>query len=179
VHTDLDRLRQRSRWLAALTLTLFALTAAVLLLPIGYVLVRQLARHDPITPLMFGALLLWLPACCYLYALWAIRAGFKEFGRGGVFGPVIASSCTHAGWALAIGGTLSAVGVPNLTRLLVEYRVFAPTARQFAGILQFDVAYLAVGVVGLALILMGGLLTRAAELQAEAAELRDELGGFV
>ena len=42
----------------------------------------------------------------------------------------------------------------------------------------FDVAYLAVGVVGLALVLLGRLLHWAGELQSEAAALKDELGGF-
>jgi hypothetical protein len=43
---------------------------------------------------------------------------------------------------------------------------------------MFDVAYLAVGVVGLALVLLGQLLRWAGELQGEAAALRDEVGSF-
>jgi hypothetical protein len=68
------------------------------------------------------------------------------------------------------------VGVPNLLWILSFAGLIDPG--QWAGILHFDVAHLAVGVVGLALILLGKLLRRAAELQAEADALKDELGGF-
>jgi hypothetical protein len=45
-------------------------------------------------------------------------------------------------------------------------------------VLTFDTAYLAVGVVGLALLLMGRLLQRASEIQNEAAAMRSELDEF-
>lgn len=166
--TDADQLRRHSLWLSRLTLFLFlatfALTAGVQL--VG--LIFSAARGTAPPAALGNAALLWVPVPFYLYALWAIRGVFSSFARGGTLGPAIASGCVHAGWALAIGATLSAVGVPNLARLVWGR----------GSLLIFDVAYLAVGVVGLSLILLGRLLARAAEAQREAAALREELGGF-
>ena len=166
--TDLDQLRRHSLWLSRLTLFLLIGTALVILLPYLLHFTRPAgpggdARH----PFTAGALL-WLPSIFYLYSLWAIRSGFRAFAAGGVFGPAIADGCTRAGLALAIGATLSAVGVPNLFRLISGS----------GAVLHFDPAYLAVGVVGLALLLLGRLLRRAAALQRETAELRSELSEF-
>ena len=165
---EADQLRRHSLWLSRLTLFLFLATFAV---TVGLQLVGLIisAVRGTAPPAAMGsAALLWLPVPFYLYALWAIRGVFRDFARGGTLGPAIASGCVHAGGALAIGATLSAVGVPNLARLI----------RGGGSFLMFDVAYLAVGVVGLALILLGRLLARAAEAQSEAAALREELGGF-
>ena len=166
--TDVDQLRRHSLWLARLTLFLFAATALVTVLPLAVWAVLGTLRGEPIPPPLAFTALLWLPVPFYLYALWAIRGAFRSFALGGTFGPAIASGCTRAGFALAAGATLSALVVPNLMRL-VHGR---------GGFLTFDVAYLAVGVVGLALILLGRLLARAAEVQSEAARLQEELGGF-
>jgi hypothetical protein len=157
--TDIAQLRRHSLWLSRLTLFLLAATALVTVAPmlIGFALAP--ARGLP--PALAFAAVLWLPVPFYLYALWAIRGVFRSLAAGGTFGPAIAAGCTRAGFALAIGGTLSAVGVPNVMRVLHGQ----------GGILVFDVAYLAVGVVGLALILLGRLLGRAASLE-------EELGGF-
>ncbi|HYJ52289.1 MAG TPA: hypothetical protein VEW04_03870 [Allosphingosinicella sp.] len=157
--TDIDQLRRHSLWLSRLTLVLLVATALVTVAPvlIGFALAP--ARGLP--PALAFTAVLWMPVPFYLYALWAIRGAFRGFAAGGTFGPAIAAGCTRAGFALAIGGTLSAVGVPNVMRVLHGQ----------GGILSFDVAYLAVGVVGLAMILLGRLLARAAAIE-------DELGGF-
>lgn len=157
--SDVEQLRRHSLWLSRLTLGLLAATFVVTMLPvaIGF----GLAPLRGLPPPLARAALTWLPVPCYLYALWAIRGGFRDFAAGGTFGPAIAQGCTRAGWALALGAALSAVGVPNAMRLVYGQ----------GGLLQFDVAYLAVGVVGLALILLGRLLARAARLE-------EELGGF-
>jgi hypothetical protein len=165
---DVDQLRRHSLWLSRLTLVLFAATFLVTVgVQLTGLIVALISGEGP-PPAMRWTALIWLPVPFYLYALWAIRGAFRSFALGGTFGPAIASGCVRAGWALAIGATLSAVGVPNLLRL----------AGGRGGLLMFDVAYLAVGVVGLALILLGRLLARAAEVQREAADLREELGGF-
>ena len=157
--SSIAQLRRHSLWLSRLTLFLLVATALVTVAPvlIGFALAP--ARGLP--PALAFTAVLWMPVPFYLYALWAIRGVFQGFATGGTFGPAIAAGCTRAGFALAIGGTLSAVGVPNAMRLLHGQ----------GGILLFDVAYLAVGVVGLALILLGRLLRRAATLE-------EELGGF-
>ena len=170
---DVDGLRRQSLWFSRLTLILFLATSAILLIFVLGASVRPDRWH------FFGKLLVrWSPALFYLYALWAIRGGFRDFARGGVFGDAIASGCSRAGWALAIGGTLSAVGVPNLIRILSDAGLLRRDPDEWAGVLVFDVAYLAVGLIGLALILLGRLLRLAGATQREAAELRDELGSF-
>ena len=123
-------------------------------------------------------MLRWSPSILYLYSLWSIRQGFKDFAIGGVLGPAIAAGCFRAGIALALGASLSAVGVPNLARILIDRGLIDPSIGLFHGVLVFDTAYLAVGVVGLALMLLGRLLRRASEIQAEAAALRNELDEF-
>jgi hypothetical protein len=127
---------------------------------------------------MLRALVMALPSIPYLYAIWAISRAFAGFAKGGVFGESMASGCFRAGLALAIGATLSAVGVPNLLRTLAEAGLIEPSSPRFSAVLIFDTAYLAVGVVGLALLLLGRLLSRAAELQSETAALRSELSEF-
>ncbi|HMJ92618.1 MAG TPA: hypothetical protein VK472_00815 [Allosphingosinicella sp.] len=170
---DVDGLRRQSLWFSRLTLTLFLATSAILAIFVMGATVHP-EKLD-----FFGRLLVrWSPALFYLYALWAIRGGFRDFALGGVFGDAIASGCSRAGWALAIGGTLSAIGVPNLIRILDDAGLLRREPGEWAGLLVFDVAYLAVGVVGLALILLGRLLRLAGETQREAADLRDELGSF-
>lgn len=164
--TDIDQLSRHSLWLSRLTLGLLVATAALILAT--FLIGPFRAAEDG---LLLANLLHWLPTLFYLYALWAIHRAFRHFAQGGVFGPAIAAGCTHAGIALAAGGALSAVGIPNLRRLLSD----SPGG----SFLHFDTAYLAVGVVGLALVLLGRLLSHAAELQAEAAALKTELGEFL
>lgn len=164
--TDVEQLRRHSLWLSRLTLGLLVATAALILTIFLIGPVRA-----PLGGVLLAHLLHWLPALFYLYALWAIHRAFRTFARGGIFGPAIAAGCTQAGIALAVGGALSAVGIPTLRRLLID------SSR--GSFLHFDTAYLAVGVVGLALVLLGRLLSHAAELQAEAAALKTELGEFL
>ncbi len=159
-------LRRQSLWLARLSLILLVATALVTVAPVLIGLALTPARGFP-APLAWAAIL-WLPVPFYLYALWAIRGAFRSFADGGAFGPAIAAGCTRAGIALALGAALSAIGVPNAMRWVHGQ----------GGLLHFDVAYLAVGVVGLALVLLGRLLARAAEVQREADRLAEELGGF-
>ena len=171
--TDVELLRTHSLWLSRLTLFLLMGTALIIgihTFPVAGGTVEQ-ARAP-------GAILQWLPSAFYLYALWAIRSGFREFAIGGVLGPVIAEGCIRAGISMAIGATLSAVGVPNLVRMLSDWGMINGQGDRFDGFLIFDTAYLALGVVGLALVLLGHLLRRASAIQREAASLRLELDEF-
>ena len=176
--TDVEQLRRHSLWLSRLTLFLLVATALLIIVPTLYGF-TQLERFGMrFWPVLIRALVLWSPTVFYLYSLWAIRGGFQSFAAGGVFGPAIAAGCTRAGVALAIGATLSAVGLPNMMNVLRNAGLLEGLGPSFSGVLIFDTAYLAVGVVGLALILLGRLLARAAEIQADAARMQDELGGF-
>jgi len=170
--SDLAGLRRQSLWLARLTLWLFWATALILLM----VLTFPAFGHVRLLPA--ARLLPWLPAIAYLYALWAIRGAFRGFALGGAFGEAMARGCGRAGIALALGGTLSAVGVPNLLRWLTAAGVIERIPGQWSGVLVFDIAYLAAGVVGLALALIGRLMRLAGQVQSEAEALREEVGAF-
>ncbi len=170
----MDLLRKHSLWLSRLTLTLLVATAFVIALPP----IALSSGGKIAAPIFWATMLQWSPSILYLYSLWSIRQGFRDFAIGGVLGPAIATGCFRAGIALALGASLSAVGVPNLARILIDRGLIDPSIGPFPGVLVFDTAYLAVGVVGLALMLLGRLLRRASEIQAEAAALRNELDEF-
>jgi energy-converting hydrogenase Eha subunit A len=172
-----ERLRRHSRWLARLTMALLTACALVILVPTLLGL-ASLAQGERLAPRVALALVFWSPSLFYLFALAAIARAFGSFARGGVFGPAMARGCRSAGTALALGATMSALGVPNLLRLLAEAGFVVPPRTGYGTVLIFDTAYLAVGVVGIALFLLGGLIDRAAELQREAGALRAELGEF-
>jgi len=156
--TDAAQLRRHSLRMARLTFFLFAGTFLAVVVPtlIGFALTP--ARGLP--PALAFAAVLWMPVPFYLYALWAIRGAFLGFAAGGSLGSAIATGCMRAGVALAIGGALSAIGVPNVMRLLL--------AR--GGPVIIDIAYLAVAAIGLALILVGRLL---AEAQPDPVRLEE------
>lgn len=173
----LERLRRHSLWLSRLTLGLFCATGLIVLLPTGIGL-ATMAQGQPVAPRILFVFVLWFPAFFYLYALWAIGRSFGAFARGALFGAEMARGCRRAGIALAIGAAISAIGVSNALRLLAQHGLVPGSERRFAPLLIFDTAYLAVGVVGIALFLLGGLIDRAAEVQQEAQALRAELGEF-
>lgn len=172
---DVELLRRQSRWFGHATLTLLVLTALVILVPTVVSVIVLVERGERWTELAGWSLLFWSPAIFYLYALWTIRSAFASFAKGGVFGPSIATGCVRGGAGLAIGGTMSAVGVPNLQRIVGLAGIPGRSFGHLGSVLDFDTAYLAVGVIGIALILLGRLLARATELQAEASRLRGEL----
>ncbi|MEO6226183.1 MAG: hypothetical protein ABIO80_10105 [Sphingomicrobium sp.] len=172
---DMGLLRRQSRWFGRSTLVLLVLTALAILVPTIMALTILIGRGGHWVELIAWSLLTWSPTVFYLYALWAIRGAFSNFAEGGVFGSAIASGCTRAGAALALGGTMSAVGVPNLNWLLKLPDVPGGRERAMGSVLHFDTAYLAVGVIGIGLVLLGRLLAHAAELQAEASRLKVEL----
>ncbi len=176
--SDGDRLRRDSLRLSRIMLVLVACTALLILLPTFISLAARGASGDARQALLRWCVVIGFPSVFYLYALWAFRAIFRGFAVNGVFGSSLSRGCSRAGVALALGATVSAVVAPNLLRLLGSdvgdgYLGAGPT------LLRFDLAYLAVGAVGLALVLLGRLLARAAEAQQENARLRDELDGFL
>jgi hypothetical protein len=173
----IERLRLHSLWLSRLTLFLLVATALLALIPIirrfGTVVRSGAAASDLLFQVVF-----WLPTLFYLYALWALARAFGSFARGGLLGSAMARGCRRAGVALAAGATGSALVVPNAIRLLAQNGLVPESLRRWGAVLITDTAYLAVGVVGIALFLLGGLIERAAEVQQEAQALRAELGEF-
>ena len=176
---EVRRLRAQARGLSRLTLGLLAVTIAALLVPglIGLAVASQ--RGMALAPILGHTALIWSPAILYLYAIWALHRAFAVIGGGSLFADAIARGCSRAGLALACGAVLSAIVVPNALRLIHGPGGPGQGSPALLGLVRPDLAYLAVGVVGLALLLLGRLLARAAAVQARSAALEDELGGFV
>ncbi len=165
-----SRLLQHSRWLTRIADFMLAGTVAALLLPTLFMLTEH-----PAAELLRGELVVhWLVPLPYLFAVFSIRQAFAAYARGGVLGQVMVRACRLAGWALAVGAAISAFGLPLLVRW------FATTAHPMSRtVMVFDVAYVAIGVVGLALVLLGGLIRRAIETEERVHALEDELTEFL
>lgn len=165
-----SRLQQHSRWLTRIADFMLFGTLAALVLPGLYVLTKVPAA-EVFGGEFFVRLLTPVPN---LYAVIAIRQAFAAYARGGVLGPVMVRACRHAGGALAVGAGVSAFGLPLLLGWL------ATTGHPMSGtVMVFDVAYVAVGVVGLALVLLGGLIRRAIGVEERMHALERELTEFV
>lgn len=162
-------LQRHSRWLTRIADFMLAGTLAALLLPPLLVLTRY-----PASEVLHGELFVhWLVPLPYLYAVFAIRQAFAAYAAGGVLGQVMVRACRRAGAALAAGAGISAFGLPLLMRW------WAPSDGLARSYMVFDVAYMAIGVVGLALVLLAGLLRRAIDTQARMDVLERELEAFV
>ena len=158
----MSSLEWHSRWLRAILAALIGLVVAAILLDSLVSLTADRVKGWPARPLLH-ALVRWGPAVFYLWALWSIRRALGDVAAGRSFQPAFARRLRDVGLGLAAGALMSAVVQPNLMRLLS-----APGLRfPFAAWGHFDVAYIAVGAIGLALILLSRLLARAAEMQAE------------
>lgn len=167
---ELNRLHARSRWLRA------AVTVLVMLLVMVAALTFVLGLRSGSVSVVRGSwfeittswLVFWAPAAFYLWALWAIRRALGAVASGRYFHPALARSLRDVGIGLGAGGATSAIIQPNVMRLMSD----AGWGRQaFASYGHFDVAYAAVGAVGLALVLLSRVLHRAAEIQAELDEI--------
>ena len=169
-HISTPGLQQHSRWLTRIADVMLVGTVAVLVLPALVALMRAPAAA------VLGVQVLphWLATLPYLFAVFAIRQGFAGYARGGVLGHVMARACRQAGSALVIGAGVSVFGMPLLVRWLA-----APGNHLRGTLMVFDPAYVAIGVVGLALVLLGGLLERAVEAQERMQALERELTEFV
>lgn len=164
------RLQRHSRWLAHVADFMLLGTVAALTLPVLLALPRV-----PAADLIGGGLLEhWIVPLPHLYAVFAVRQAFAAYARGGVLGRVMTGACRRAGWALAVGAAVSAFGAPLLGRWLDS-----PRYPGSGTVMMFDTAYMATGVVGLALVLLAGLIERAVEAEARVQALEGELKEFV
>lgn len=164
------RLRSRSRWLRRAVTGLLGLLLLAVAISFVHALRSEAPLHDQANHFTRAAgwLVFWAPAAFYLWALWAIRRALGDVAAGRYFHPALARSLRDVGIGLGAGGATSAVIQPNLMRLMSD----AGWGRQiFASYGHFDVAYAAVGAVGLALVLLSRVLHRAAEIQAELDEI--------
>ena len=167
---ELGRVQARSRWLCAAVTGLVSLLTLVLAFSLfGAAAAPPGALGGADLPRRLTTWFVhWAPALFYLWALVAVRRALGDIATGRFFTPALARALREVGLALGAGGATSAFVQPNLMRLMQD----AGWGRQvFASYAHFDVAYAAVGAVGLALVLLSHVLTRAAEIQAELDEI--------
>ncbi len=163
---DLPYLQGRSRWLRRAVSGLVAglLLAAAISLAAGLQSNPDVRDHGDVAGRAASWLVFWAPGVFYLYALWAIRRALGAVAAGRHFHPALARALRDVGIGLGAGGAMSAIVQPNLMRIMSDAG-WGPQV--FASYGHFDVAYAAVGAVGLALVLLSRVLGRAAEIQAE------------
>jgi Protein of unknown function (DUF2975) len=165
---DLAALQRQSRWLRALLTALMALLGALILLSwFAPVVTFGREGRPPRSELpeqLLAGLVMWGPAVLYYWALWAVRRALGQIAAGRLFRPAVAASLRDVGLGLAGGAVASSLLQPNAMRLFNDaYGRDLP----FAAYGHFDPAYLAVGCIGLALVLLSRVMQRAAEMQAE------------
>ena len=164
---DLARLSRHSRWLRdALTVAMVLLAAMILMVWLSPLWLFGRPDHPPRSELpqaVLGGFVWWGPALFYYWALWGVRRTLADVAAGRMFQPGLARGLRDVGVGLAGGAIMSALVQPNVMRLLNETGASYP----WAGYLHFDVAYLAVGTVGLALVLLSRIVRSAADMKAE------------
>jgi len=149
----IDTLRARARilmWLVTVPFVLLLTAAAILIL----------------APLWTGrfsgqALIVYLPMCIYVWAIWMVRQALRSIASGAVFGQVVPRLLWRVGAALFAGGLINVFGVTLLTRLIYGRGAYA----------AFDGAAITLGVIGATLVLV-------AQLLAQASAMREELDEF-
>jgi hypothetical protein len=98
------------------------------------------------------------PAVFYLAAVWSIGKAMRELSCGRLIKPTMSDALRKVGLALGFGGITSVFLVTNIARLLHGGS---------GGWLHFDVAGMTLGIIGGALFLLGRVMDRANEVQAE------------
>ena len=148
---------RRARWASILATAVVAVFALVLAGEAA-----MLARQgDPRAAA--GQLAFRLPLIVDLWAAWTLRCAFASLARGALFDRVVPRLLRQLGGALALGGATSVVLAP------LAQRAVAGTAR--GAYLAFDPAAITLGVVGLLLVLLARLFSRAGRMRVELDEI--------
>jgi hypothetical protein len=173
--SSLDGLRVRSSALARATGALFWLASACVVVPTFIGLAVAVSRGFTLAPIFSRMLAVWSPGAAYLYAIWALHCGLRDFGKEAGLACSLARACRRAGSSLAIGAVLSAVASPLATGLLAgRFSVQA----NLGSFVRPDLAYFALAIVGVSLVLIGHLLAVADTYRVRAAALEEELQEF-
>jgi hypothetical protein len=102
------------------------------------------------------------PAIAYLVALWRLSEALGKIGKGTPFNAAAARALRRVG--------LSLVGGAILTLLMPWVHLLAGGA-SYPRLIDFDVATLVIGAIGLALIFLARLVEHAGVVQAELDEM--------
>jgi hypothetical protein len=123
--------------------------------------------------------LYWSPAPFYLWALWALRRTFRDVAAGAAFTPAVARALRRLGLANVVGGSLGLFMVPILK--LARRGAHVAAMERLASIDFDDVlmwTYLMLIFMGITLLLLSRLMTRAVAFRARNEALERELEGF-
>ena len=135
--------------------TVFFVIAAMAVSIAAPVLRGAVAPSDPVA---LVGLVGQMPALFYLGAMLGIGQALGRLAQGRPIQPTLANALRRVGLALSGGGIVSVFMVTNLVRWISGGR---------GGYLNFDVAGMTLALTGIALILLGHVVTAAVRLQAE------------
>ncbi len=155
-----DHFRAHCRLLRIATLAVFAGLALLFALGVAgppWLSAAGAAALDPETR-RWLSLVFALPACGYLFALWAVQRALADLAAGHLFHDTVAQAMRRIGAGVLIGALLNVVVVINLTRWILDGH---------GSYLYFDLSGIVLGVVGAALILLARLIDQARALQSE------------
>lgn len=176
LRADATLLRRQSGRFATLVIAMVMLLVAVIALSLFGISQVPEAR---LAGIIVRQAIDWLALVFYLWGLFAIRRTFRDIAAGGLFEPAISRGLRHLGLAVLGGSAASAVVVPNLRRLAMRTGLLEDTLRPWEAVAHFDVAFVMLGVVGFALILLSRLIGVAGDFRARANALETELGEFL
>jgi hypothetical protein len=155
-----EALRSGARRLRWWTTLLILFVAAVMVLEIA-ARAGAFGAADP--PYRLGLDLLFaIPILIYLGALWRVRRAFSAIAEGALFTPEVATAMRHVGLLLTAGAGAAFVINPYLHRLAAD---------DYPRLVEFDVATLVIGAVGIALTFIARLFDQAVRLQREMDEI--------
>lgn len=167
-------LKRQSLLLGGLTGIVVLLVGAVVALPYFIFPAMHAGRpgYPPVSDLLPGAavaLAYWSPTLFYLAALLFMARMFGQVAAGRPIWRATAGGLGLTGWALMLGGVMTVLIQPRLMQLDWVREIMVQQGRHAAvgGILHFDVPAIVIGIVGLAMLLLGGLLRRAESIEAE------------
>ena len=149
---------RRSRWLDRLALAILACLLFALAAEAAAVF-----RHARYGPDLWNWIAYRLPMAFYLSAIWTMHRAFARFAAGELFDQVLPPSLTRLGLALAGGAATSVLITPICLRL-----IGGPRHGAFAA---FDPPAITVGLVGLLLVVLADLFSRAGAMRRELDEI--------
>jgi len=161
---SLSALATRMRDLATVVLVILGLSVAAQPVLLVISSLREDAPPAVMAQDLGQALIRMTPAIFYVSALWAVRRIFSELARRDrPFGPALAKGLRGVGWSLAWGAGMDVVGSPMLLRWT--------DGERGGSVAHYIPAAVALGVVGLALVVLARLLDQASAIQDELDQI--------
>jgi hypothetical protein len=153
----MDAIQTRSRWLKYLTTCISAVLVLALVIESDMII-----RAGHLESWLRWSVPYRLSLLFYIAAIWIMRQAFAQLERGAFFGAILPALLSRIGVALAAGATATVFLTPWLWRLLCGRGSYV----------ALDPPAIAVGLVGLLLVVLSRLHLRASAMQRD-------LDGFV